>query len=366
MDFASSSTDGATPLFNDAEAYSLADDGAGEGVTVGTQRERVLESRLKMMTIALVAVGVLAIVGIAVGISAHSQASTTTSQVAEAEAERQRNYKSELAGMMVMNQPVCRQTYFGYVGCLDLMSTVQAYVRDLADADVTREAILDKLKQGSYNIGNALAFATTHQSHDMAALHPGLKHAVEGSDIELGMGDLIDMQKCDYVWQGVGCLRMVRVRQSPECQMTAEEYAATDAKCSAKVVPIVHIVEDVEAHTGRSRRSIDQRRIIGGVAGGVPDKRPIASLSPDERRREVNRRRGQAIYDGNGNMIDKIGGNGACHSGLGEPLLCHCNSRGCGYLDYNPSDFKQDFGKNWDHPDVRYGGDSYSFTGATM
>ena len=42
-----------------------------------------------------------------------------------AEAERVRNYKSELAGMMLMNQPVCRQTYYGYVGCLDLMSTVQ-------------------------------------------------------------------------------------------------------------------------------------------------------------------------------------------------------------------------------------------------
>ena len=102
------------------------------------------------------------------------------------------------------------------------------------------------------------------------------------------------------------------------------------------------------------------RRIIGGVAGGVPDKRPIASLSPEERRR------GKAIYNSEGDMIDKIGGNGVCGSGLGEPLMCHCNSRGCSYLDYNPNDLKADYGKNWDHPDVRYGGEPYSFAGAPM
>ena len=41
---------------------------------------------------------------------------------------------------------------------------------------------------------------------------------------------------------------------------------------------------------------------------------------------------------------------GPCYSGVGERLLCHCRSRGCGYLDYK-RDPQGRWGNGWDAMD---------------
>lgn len=229
--------------------------------------------------------------------------------------------------MMLMTRPVCRQTHDGYVGCLDVIATTQHLVKDLADPAVQMATILDHIETGEYNVGNSLAFATGSADHSVAAMHPALAFALKNSNITLTNGDLVDMDKCDYVWEGVGCLTIVQVRESDGCAPDAT--AEKDGICAHSIVPIMHLFEEVSV--GSRRR--EARKIVGGVVGGVPDLRKVAEV-------QGRRRAGQG---------------GECGSGLGEMLMCHCNSRGCGYLDYY-NDILVDGGRAADHPDVVYGG----------
>lgn len=267
--------------------------------------------------IALFAVGTLAVVATAVAISAHTGGASSNTELEQvrreltaAQIERGASKMTESTGVMLMSQPVCRQSRLGYLACIDLVNAAAGLITDLQNASLATEKIMDGIKAGTYNIGNTVPFASYHDDA-VEIMGKSLTGALSDSSISLTAGNLADLTKCDYVWRGVACLTMVQVKKSAEC----DDPATASEQCKLTVVPVIHILDSASVDHASDgtvrRRSAD--KVIVSVAGGIPD------LRKNSRQYSGDRRRG-------------IGGD--CYSGVGERLLCHCNSRGCGYLDY--------------------------------
>lgn len=264
--------------------------------------------------LAVVAV-IVAVAAISVALSANSSSAATAAsgtqlktQVSGVGMAAMRAEKGEVSSAMLMNHPVCIQSRVGYMACLELLNTAQQLVGDLEDSSISRSTIIERVNAGDYNVGNAVAYSS-HSDDTLSEIYPTLQSALDDKAIRLTVSDVADISKCDYVWRDVACLTVAEVARSAGCDSTA-----ADAECKLTVVPIIHILDspDIVHEGGKARREAGRVTVLFSIAGGIPDRRTIPAD-------DGNRRRG-------------IGG--PCYSGLGERLLCHCNSSGCGYLEY--------------------------------
>lgn len=254
---------------------------------------------------------VVAIIAISIAISAHTKSNTTyqkqtelQSQVSNVAMSTKRNYKTEFSGLMLMNQPVCTQSRYGYLGCLDLINTANTLLYDLVNLNITKDEIVRKIKNGDYNIGNSVVYGS-NSDDTFEATHPALDLVFKDSSIHLTINDMADISKCNYVWNNIACLNIIEIGRNEDCNV---ENSTT---CAIKVIPVIHILDYVnsEHFDGMVKRS-DKIFLIWSIAGGIPDRR---LLDTNDKRRGIG---------------------GPCYSGLGERLLCHCRSSGCGYLEY--------------------------------
>lgn len=300
----------------DAAQPILADEDGRDAYVTYSVRQAPRDGQKKaLMLVSILAVSavIVAVAAISVALSAHSTTTNTEtqlkSQVSGISSVAMQNTKSEISGLMLMNQPVCVQSHVGYTACLELLNTARGLIADLENPSIPRERIVAKVKDGEYNIGNAVAFTTT--SDDSIEIMPHtLGAAMNDNSIRLTASDVADLSKCDYVWGNVACLVMAEIGRSGNCDTDGATAENSAEQCSIKVVPIIHIFDsdNVIHEDGRARRHAEVKW-VHSVAGGVPDRRPL----------DGSRRRG-------------IGG--PCFSGLGERLMCHCTSVGCGYLEY--------------------------------
>ena len=107
--------------------------------------------------------------------------------------------------MMLMTQPVCRQSQHNYMQCLDLINTAENLIRDYANASYPTTEIETKVRMGDYNVGNSVAYLTREDSA-IETMPDVLKKALASKDIDLTVGKLADLGQCEYVWANVGCL----------------------------------------------------------------------------------------------------------------------------------------------------------------
>lgn len=220
------------------------------------------------------AIGVAA-VALALAASAHVTSSNVAAQdtqlqtVVQTQATQQTTaqksqFKSQFAGMMLMNQPACRQTHQGYVACLDLVNTASQLITDLTDPEISVEQVLDNIRNETYNVGSAVAFATMRNDR-VEAMAPRLAEALEDPTNRLSVNGIADLDKCDYVWRGVACLTLVESVHTPSC----EKENATKT-CYRKMVPIIHILDEAtEVDEFGNVRRRGAMQVVGAVAGGV-------------------------------------------------------------------------------------------------
>lgn len=245
-----------------------------EGVAVAPRRS----NSNKSTWLALAAIGVVAVVAFGVAVSAHSRSMTvassgtemqaqlgsTASHAANAELKAAANFKTQFAGMMLMNQPCCRQSHRGYVACLDLVHSAQKLITDLTDPEVSVEQVLENINGDVYDVGSAVAFATLRDDA-IEAMSPVLAEVIESQDNHLTVNGVADLSKCEYVWRGVACLTMLESASSVAC-----DNAADNRTCYRKIVPVIHILDElteVDEHGNVRRRNTMQ--VIGAVAGGI-------------------------------------------------------------------------------------------------
>lgn len=296
------------------EPMLMSEERADAYVTYPTRSRAADGQRKAFMAVSALAVAaaIVAVAAISVALTANSTSTQTAtseqqlkSQVSGVSRVASRNTKSEVSSAMLMNQPVCAQSHTGYTACLELLNTAQHLVGDLEDTSIDRAHIMLKVRNGEYNIGNAVAFSSfTDDTVD--EVHPALRGALNDPTISLKVSDIADLSKCDYVWRGVACLSVIEIGRSGDCDTNQA------GNCDIKVAPIIHILDgpNIVHEGGRARRAASENPTpLFSIVGGIPDRRPIT----EDRRRGIG---------------------GPCYSGLGERLLCHCNSSGCGYLEY--------------------------------
>ena len=229
--------------------------------------------------IALVAVGMVAAAALGVAVSARTRSITvassgkelqaalgdTATQASHAEVKAMANFKSQFAGMMLMNQPACRQTHQGYIACLDLVNSASKLITDLSDPEVSSDDVLKNIEANEYDVGSAVAFATMRDD-EVAAASPVLARALEATDNYLTVNGIADMSKCDYVWRGVACLTLVEASESDSCKDDEDQRP-----CLKRIVPIIHILDDaaVEYDENGNVRRRGAGQVIGAVAGGI-------------------------------------------------------------------------------------------------
>lgn len=250
----------------------------------GVSTQRSGSSSRKAMWLSLAAIGVVAVCAFGVAVSAHTRSMTVKSSTAElqaslgstsahaskAEKEAHRNFKSQFAGMMMMNQPVCRQTHKGYIACLDLVNSAQQLITDLTDPDVSVQKIMEHIREGTYNVGSATAFASGNDD-TIISMAPGLKDLLEDPENSITVNDVADLNKCDYVWRGVACLSVINAGKINSAKTGCEEDSKP-GECVRKIVAVIHILDDEEVEYLAGGTKVNRRRnsyAIGGVASGV-------------------------------------------------------------------------------------------------
>jgi hypothetical protein len=241
-------------------------------VTYGSET-RASKSRSGLI-LGICAIGVAA-VALGLAASAHVTSANVASQdtqlqtVVQTQAAQQTTaqksqFKSQFAGMMLMNQPACRQTHQGYVACLDLVNTASQLITDLTDPDVSIDQVLDNIRNETYNIGSAVAFATM-QNDRVEAMAPRLAEALDDPSNRLTVNGVADLSKCDYVWRGVACLTLIESVHTASC----EKENATKP-CYRKMVPIIHILDEAtEVDEFGNVRRRGAMQVVGAVAGGI-------------------------------------------------------------------------------------------------
>ena len=267
------------PVHNNEEAGALSMGAAEDHVAMSPVLQRSSSSSNRGAWIALACIAVVAATAFGVAVSAHTRSMTvastgtelqgnlgnTAASVAKTEVQAKANFKTQFAGMMLMNQPACRQTHAGYVICLDLVNTASKLITDLTDPEVNTEKILANIDAGDYNTGSAVAFATLRDDA-VAAMAPALAEVIEDSNNYLTVDGIADMSKCDYVWRGVACLTLIQSAESKSCSDEED-----NTPCAKKIVPVIHILDDadVEYNKDGSVRRRDAKQVIGAVAGGI-------------------------------------------------------------------------------------------------
>lgn len=138
--------------------------------------------------------------------------------------------------MMLMTQPVCRQSQHNYMQCLDLINTAENLIRDYANASYPTTEIETKVRMGDYNVGNSVAYLTREDSA-IETMPDVLKKALASKDIDLTVGKLADLGQCEYVWANVGCLTMAEIHHS---ETVSWPVLAPDLLCSGSMLPGGH------------------------------------------------------------------------------------------------------------------------------